>query len=325
MPEICIIIPVYNAESYIDRCLESVLKQTFQDFQVLLVNDGSQDASLELCRRFAEEDSRFVIIDKKNGGAASARNAGLDWYHTNSTSPWLCFLDIDDFIHERYLEILLHAAKSTGASISMCSYVTTAENELPALPAFCAPVLVDMEEIWCERQINCTIPWAKLFFRDAFREVRFPEGIIHEDEFALYLVLFQQKEIAFVNLPLYGYYQTEQSVMRGEWTPRHMTEPEGILCQLNYFREHQYPKAERYAARMYLFSLYRNWNGAKSAGEAGRDCAEQLYRDLRRGLLRMGKTAGLSFKNESWLFYAAFPIATAPFRLMHRVFGDKQR
>lgn len=321
MAEICIIIPVYNAEPYIHRCLNSILRQTFQDYQVLLVNDGSTDESLEICSEYSKRDSRFITIDKKNGGAASARNAGLDWYYANSESPWFCFIDIDDFVHERYLEVLLDAERQNGTAISMCSYVETHENELTGdLPAYDS-VRIETERIWCERQINCTSPWAKLFRKDSFLGIHYPEGIIHEDEFTLYKVLFQQKEIAFADVPLYGYFQTEQSVMRGEWTPRHMTEPKGILCQMQFFRENGYLKAERYAARMYLQSLYRNLIGAREAGSELQTCIRQLRRDLRRGLLRYGRLAGVRMEEENWLYYAAFPMATSPYRLWKKLFG----
>lgn len=84
MAEISIIIPVYNAEKYVERCLKSVLNQTFQDFEIILVNDGSADDSLRICMEFHQRDPRIIVLDKPNGGAASARNLGLDWFYENS-------------------------------------------------------------------------------------------------------------------------------------------------------------------------------------------------------------------------------------------------
>lgn len=325
MPDICIIIPVYNAEQYIDRCLQSVLKQTFQDYQVLLINDGSTDNSLELCRRYSEKDPRFITLDKQNGGAASARNMGLDWYYEKCDSPWFCFIDIDDFIHERYLEVLLNAVKQTGAAISMCSYEITRKNTLPEINVNFSARRFDTEQLWCERQINCTSPCAKLFSRASFSGIRFPEGIIHEDEYTLYQALFQEKELAFVDLPLYGYYQTETSVMRGNWTPRHMTEPTGILNQMQFFRENGFIHAEQYAARMYLQSLYRNMLGAYNAGTDMCTCAQQLKHSLRKGLFQYGKLADVSIRNESWLYYSAFPVMTTPYRLFKKFTAKQKR
>ena len=106
MTKVSLIIPVFNAELYLRRCLDSVLRQSLQDFQVILVNDGSTDNSLSICRQYSQRDPRFIILDKPNGGAATARNMGLDWFYQNGSTPWLCFLDADDFAHERYLETL---------------------------------------------------------------------------------------------------------------------------------------------------------------------------------------------------------------------------
>lgn len=325
MSSISIIIPVYNAERYIARCLDSVLGQSFADYEVILVNDGSKDNSLALCEEFCRKDPRFHVLDKKNGGASSARNLGLNWFYQNSGSEWLCFLDIDDFIHSRYLELLLATAETHQTPISMCSYEVTHQDTLAADERLPSPILMDPETLWCERQINCTIPWAKLFRRALFCDVRFPEGIIHEDEFTLYRVLFQCKQIAFLDAPLYGYYQTETSVMRGAWTPRHMTEPEGLCAQLNYFQKNKYQKAAAYTARIYLLSIYNNLLRCRAAGEQYRPYAKELKKRLRKELKQYKSLAGLSVDGEPWLFYEAFPFGTIPHRLQKKLFGQKQQ
>ena len=319
MAEISIIIPVYNAEHYIRRCLESVLRQSFQDFRVILVNDGSSDYSLSLCRQYSARDPRFLVLDKENGGAASARNMALDWFYRSEPSKWLCFLDIDDFIHEEYLSLLHDAALQKQSKISMCSYCSTTEDVLPPLDIHREAVSVDTETIWCERQINCTIPWAKLFSADVFESIRFPEGIIHEDEFTLYRALFQCKSIAFLDLPLYGYYQTQTSVMRGAWTPRHMTEPDGLLAQLQFFQQNGYQRAAAYTAKIYLFSLYNNLTRCKAAGPRYAEYAAALKKRLRSEFGRCRKLAGVRLKTEPWLFYDAWPLRMMPCRVWNRI------
>lgn len=322
MQTIGIIIPVYNAGKYIERCLKSVLQQSFQDFQIILVNDGSKDSSLEVCRKYSQADSRIVVLDKPNGGAASARNLGLDWFYANSESQWLCFLDIDDFIHQRYLEILLNAAEETHAEVSMCAYEITHNDDVECNTDTFEAKLLETEKIWCDHQSYCTIPPVKLFSRKAFSSIRFPEGIIHEDEFTLYKVLFQYRSVAFVDLPLYGYYQTEQSVMRGKWTPRHMTEPQGLLSQLRFFEENAYDRAAAYTAKMYLFSLYRNMVRSQENEREYKTYTTKLKRELQKGLIKYGKLAGVSLKTENWLYYAAFPIGTMPVRAWKKCFKE---
>ena len=318
MAKITIIIPVYNAENYIQRCMDSVLRQTYEDFDVILINDGSSDNSLELCRNYSKKDRRVTVLDKSNGGAASARNMGLEWFFKNLDSEWLCFIDIDDFVHEQYLEILLNAAKEAQTNISMCSYEVTKDKETLVNTDNVAVHLMQTEQLWCERQINCTVPFSKLFHRELFCGIRFPEGIIHEDEFTLYKVLFQCEQIAFVELPLYSYYQTEVSVMRGEWTPRHMSEPDGLFEQLRFFIKNHYDEASHYTARIYLYSIYRNFMGAKKSKEYQPE-AKSLKKRLCKELIRYRTLAGISIGSESWMFYAAYPIATLPYRTYTKV------
>ena len=319
MPKISIIIPVYNAERYIRRCLDSVLRQTFQDFQVILVNDGSKDNSLSLCEEYRDKDSRFVVLDKENGGAASARNCGLEWLSGNGAGEWLCFLDIDDFIHARYLELLLSAATEKHTRISMCGYSSTTADVIEEIPSLPDPVCIDTETLWCEHQINCTIPWAKLFEREIFQNLRFPEGIIHEDEFTLYKALFQCEEIAFLDAPLYGYYQTEVSVMRGAWTPRHMTEPDGLQAQLQFFQQNGYDRAASYTARIYLLSLYNNLLRCRAAGTQYAEYAAILKKRLHSELLHYRKLSGMKIENEPWLFYEAVPIRSIPHKIRKKL------
>lgn len=315
MATISLIIPVFNAAPYLHRCLESVLRQTFQDFQVILVNDGSTDNSLSLCEQYRRQDPRFIVLDKPNGGAASARNMGLDWFYQNDSAPWLCFLDADDFIHERYLETLYSAVLSTGLKISMCSYELTQADTIGPIETDCAPEAVSTESLWCKHQICCTIPVVKLFARDLFRDIRFPEGIIHEDEFTLYKVMFQCEQIAFLDIPLYGYYQTEVSVMRGDWTPRHMKGPEGLLAQLRFFRENGYQNAASFTAKMYLFSVYNNLYLCRATGSQYAEYAASLENQLRTGFRQYRALSGVTLRREPWLFYEVHPKLTIPLKL----------
>ena len=319
MSTISIIIPVYNAEQYISRCLNSVLCQTYQDFEVILINDGSKDGSFAICEMFCAKDSRFHVLNKENGGAASARNLGLDWYYQHDPGSWLCFLDIDDFILPQYLELLLTAAREQHTKISMCSYKTTTNDRLEPVDSNAMAMAVDTETLWCEHQINCTIPWAKLFARDLFRDIRFPEGIIHEDEFTLYRVLFQCEKIAYLDLPLYGYYQTQTSVMRGAWTPRHMTEPDGLFAQLQFFQQNGYQQAAAYTAKIYLFSLYNNLTRCRAAGTQYVEYSAALKKRLRSEFGRCRKLAGIRLQTEPWLYYEAWPLRTIPVRVLNRV------
>lgn len=122
MPTISVIVPVYKVEPYLNRCVDSILRQTYQDFELILVDDGSPDRCGEICDEYARQDSRIHVIHKENGGLSDARNAGIDWVEANSDSRWLIFADSDDWVHPELLARLLDAAtafdlKSASAAI----------------------------------------------------------------------------------------------------------------------------------------------------------------------------------------------------------------
>ena len=104
MPQISVIVPVYKVEAYLARCVDSVLAQTFSDFDLILVDDGSPDNSGAICDEYAEKDPRIVVIHQKNGGLSAARNAGIEWAFAHSNSQWLNFIDSDDWVHPEYLD-----------------------------------------------------------------------------------------------------------------------------------------------------------------------------------------------------------------------------
>ena len=106
MPNLTVIVPVYCTEPYISRCIDSILWQTKQDFETVLVDDGSPDQAGELCEAYAQEDSRLHVIHQRNMGLSAARNTGIDWALANDKSNWVSFIDSDDWVHPQYLETL---------------------------------------------------------------------------------------------------------------------------------------------------------------------------------------------------------------------------
>ena len=116
MPKVSIIIPVFNVENYLERCLKSVIAQTFKDIEIIIINDGSIDKSLEICKKFAESDKRIILINQKNSGVSAARNTGIDI----ATGKYLSFVDSDDFITPDMIEFLLTNLEEHDADISSC-------------------------------------------------------------------------------------------------------------------------------------------------------------------------------------------------------------
>ena len=131
MADICVIVPVYQVEEYLSKCVESILSQTFGDFLLILVDDGSHDNSGRICDWYAQRDKRVYVIHQKNSGLSSARNAGITYAMREKACNWISFIDSDDWVHPRYLEYLLEAVTSTGTNISACLFEIINGTSLP--------------------------------------------------------------------------------------------------------------------------------------------------------------------------------------------------
>ena len=246
MPLISVIVPVYNAEAFLQRCIDSILAQTFRDFELILINDGSVDASPEICEKYARKDPRIHVLHKKNGGAAAARNMAIDWIFENSDSQWLACIDSDDWVHPQYLELLLKATENTNSRIAICNFVRVSdETEMKAITN---PKITeeDAEAFWCRDYLTATIVCAKLYAKELFRTIRYPEGIVHEDEFVTYKLLFESRKFAMVHEPMYYYYLNENSVMMKRWTTGRLVALDASLKQVEYFRVNGFEDAYHY-------------------------------------------------------------------------------
>ena len=243
MPAICVIVPVYKVEPYLRQCVDSILNQTFQDFEVVLVNDGSPDNCPAICDAYAEKDSRIRVIHKENGGLSSARNAALDWVYANSDSNWITFVDSDDCIADVYLERLMQNARQYHADISTCALITYSDpSELEKISKKPGAVTVLSGAEACEEvyKINglatVTCP-GKLIRKALLSGVQFPEGKIHEDEALVPRILYAAERIAASRDILYYYFQSANSIMRSSFSLKRFQAIEAIDGCIAFFRQ----------------------------------------------------------------------------------------
>ena len=223
MSQITVIVPVYKVESYIDRCVESILSQSFQDFDLVLVDDGSPDSCPQICDSYAEKDSRITVIHKQNGGLSDARNAGIDWAMAHSDSRWLAFVDSDDYIHPDYLKTLYETAEKEKADLVICDFIRVNEQDENVEKKHSPLDLVTEDKSRLFRILYSNwrvIPaWNKLYHKHIFDDLRFAFGKIHEDDFAIHHVLWNCRKAAIIPAGLYYYLQRENSIMKTE-TPK---------------------------------------------------------------------------------------------------------
>lgn len=239
MAEISIIVPVYRVEPYLRRCVDSILGQSFRDFELILVDDGSPDNCGAICEDYAATDARVFVIHQANGGLSAARNAGLDWMFANSDSRYVTFVDSDDWVSAHYLEELLRGlGESDGISCVAFAEVFAGDASGDSDGREAAKWLAVPPHIyWLCLARSPMVVWAKLYRRDFWRNVRFPVGKIHEDEYVSHRILFSASQIAYSPTPLYYYFRHTDSIIGVEWSEKRLDALEAFQDQIAYFGE----------------------------------------------------------------------------------------
>ena len=212
-PLLSIIVPVYDVENYLQKCIDSILAQTLTDFELILVDDGSPDNCPALCDAAAAKDARVRVIHQKNGGLSAARNAGLDV----ARGEWIGFVDSDDYIAPEMYEKLYRAVQQTGADFALCDF---AEVDEAGAPSNARTHGVITQQIFTERELlqsayltMMLLAWNKLYRRAIFAQLRYPVGKLNEDIFVSPDICLQAQKAVVVPEALYYYVQRSGSIM----------------------------------------------------------------------------------------------------------------
>lgn len=207
MPKISVIVPIYNTERYLPQCLDSIRAQTHSDLEILLVDDGSPDGCGEICDEYAARDHRIRVIHQENRGLSAGRNAGLD----TMTGEFVSFVDSDDIIAPDMLESLLRAMETGGADVGICNFQLIPGGVCP-IGDSCMSQGEFLEKLLEDQAWFYITATNKLYRRGIFRELRFPEGYIHEDEAVIYRIVAQCGRIVTLSRPLYFYRRRSDSI-----------------------------------------------------------------------------------------------------------------
>jgi exopolysaccharide biosynthesis predicted pyruvyltransferase EpsI len=211
---ISIIIPVYKVEEYLDRCVQSVINQTYKNLEIILVDDGSPDSCGAMCDQFANEDSRVVVIHKENGGLSDARNVGISIAH----GEYIGFVDSDDYIDLDMFEFMYNGLLEYSADISVCNFYTVRPEKKISTDLVRFPEVLNSEEALSRLLTDRLIPnyaWNKLYRRKLFENVLFPVGRLYEDIGTIYLVFFRAEKVVLLNRPKYYYWRRMGSIVNG--------------------------------------------------------------------------------------------------------------
>ncbi len=244
-PEISVIVPVYKCEEYIHRCVNSILNQTFKDFELILIDDGSPDRSGELCNEIAKKDGRIRVIHQENGGQASARNQGVK----AARGEWLHFVDCDDAIHPQMLEKLYWAVKSNGVKMSICGAYQG--EELPK--SFSSLFSESSEKILTMNEKNILhlckdlkyyywVVWGKLLHKSIYEKHPLTEGRIYEDNAVVCKWLHEAGKTALLNQEMYFYYTNTSSTTKNSFSEKQLDVLWAFREQIEFFDSLGYKK-----------------------------------------------------------------------------------
>ena len=318
---ITVIVPVYNTEKYLERCLDSIVGQTYRDLEILLIDDGSTDSSGEICRRYAEADDRITVLVKENGGQASARNLGLD----RMQGEYVLFVDSDDYVSPDFVEELYRQIKAEpGIGIADSSYVKLLESEDPGTltegkkPAEVYSQTEALELLLYQRKFNQS-PCTKLFARSVFEGIRFPVGKGYEDLAIIYQTFAKAEKLSYGYRKGYYYLQRAGSTMHKAFDRKkldRLTISEEIL---EFVKEH-YPEIVKAAeARLFLSALQQLMNlPVEKELRREYDRTKILIHRYRSGILRDSKVKK-SLRGMALCSYLGMPILKILGNLYDRV------
>lgn len=251
---ISVIVPVYNVEAYLDKCIQSIVRQSYTELEIILVDDGATDTSGAICDDWARKDPRIRVIHKENGGLSDARNAGIEI----ASGSWFSFIDSDDFISIDTIERMYHAAAANQCDIGVCNIVRIyddGETEPFYQPALDLTVLTGDKRFDTLRQPSvCN----KLFRAELFSDVRFPKGKFYEDTFVYHVLAHRAQNIVLTGHDGYFYLSRRESILgQGQYTDRYFDCVEAVYERVDYFLKQHENAASCYAC-LSLYAIVGN-------------------------------------------------------------------
>lgn len=235
---ISIIIPAYNAKTTLERCVESALRQTYRNIEIIIVDDGSTDGTSSLADRISKTSPRVKVVHQDNQGLSCARNTGLN----NSSGDFIFFLDSDDYIEDEEIEILYAEMEKRNTELVVGGLVYESPKGDRYKKINVGRALMDENTFWSHAYLDSpgnyveyVVSWGKLFKRAAFSKERFDEGKLHEDEYIITRLVSNCKKIAFADVAGYIYVQNDASIIHNPSTRSCLDSAEALLMRTNHF------------------------------------------------------------------------------------------
>ena len=248
---ISVIVPVYNVEKYVEKCINSIMRQTYKNLEIMIVNDGATDNSRLVCEALAKKDKRIRLINKENGGLSDARNVGID----NANGKYISFIDSDDYVEENYVELLYNTIKQYDADVSIASHKVIYEKNIidkSTGKKFCATSKEILEMLLYDNGID-TSAWGKLYKRELFKDIKFPKGRLFEDSATIYKLIDKSEKIAVYSKPVYNYIIRNDSISNEKFSERKLDLITSTKEMTEYIRK-KYPELNKACNRRLMYA-----------------------------------------------------------------------
>lgn len=306
MDLVSVIIPVYNVENFLDRCIASVTNQTFSNIEVILVDDGSTDGSAEICDRWAEKDPRVNVIHQTNGGVSAARNAGLQAV----TGHWVLQVDSDDYIAPYAIELLVHSGENYAVDMVICDFIKGSEKRylfdtspelIPELEDGVSTISKMYEND--HNALRYGVPWCKLCKKALYDGIQYPDGKIFEDIYTTHKLLYRCNRIAVLDVPLFYYFQRADSIMNTSFSMKKLDYLQALVERVDFFAAHNLEELESIAYDELLHSLI--WEYSRTRDMLNNKEGMKYVASLFRQVYKKGY-ASRRYPKETARFLAAF-------------------
>ncbi|MFJ7728160.1 glycosyltransferase family 2 protein [Neobacillus sp. NPDC097160] len=311
-PKISIIVPIYNVEKYLNKCIDSILAQTFTNFELILVNDGSPDNCGGICNKYSIIDPRIKVIHKKNGGLSSARNAGIKI----AKGKYIGFVDSDDYIDKKMYEILYNSIELHSSDVVVCDVIKVNEENRIILKQdvnteYRTEHFTNIQALNQLYQPNEDIfdpmgrsgeRWIfavnKLYKRSLFQSLKYQEGVIYEDELIIHKIYYQSKKITSISAKLYYYVQRQDSIVYSPFSINKFDRVYALKDRAKFFKTVRQNKLHEKAFKCYLEVLIWNYYVAKSQLSGVDKELKQLKRTLNKNIVSLIKNPYISWRQK---------------------------
>lgn len=308
-PKISIIVPVYNTEAYLHRCVDSILAQTFTDFELILVNDGSCDQSGTICDEFANLNSKVRVIHQSNQGQAAVRNNAV----AIAQGDWICFVDSDDLIHPQMLEILYNAVVNSDVSISMCGAVEAIDIPLDFFDTkegVFSTYFINEESIidlYNYGEHRYWVVWGKLIRKDIVERIPFTVGRIYEDNAVVCRWLFEAKNVANIQEALYFYAINPTGTTKSQFSIKKIDYLWALEEKIKFYRSVDYTQMQKRICETYLLTGANYFWMVKNE-LADKKASKRIRRRICRVYKKNKKIVSLTDNQRSYLYSVICPV-----------------